>query len=71
MVFNSDMVSFDQLYSNLSYTFRLPKKKSNFCNIKYLSQLYAGTAYAPHRRSQIEKFCARPPLKLYMVSEIN
>ena len=45
MVFNSDMVSFDQLYSNLSYTFRLPKKKSNFCNIKYLSQLYAGTAY--------------------------
>ena len=71
MVFSAHMVSFDQLYLNLSYTFRLPNKKSSFCNVAYLSQLYAGNAYAPKLRDITEKFCARPPLKAYLVSEIN
>ena len=71
MVFNSNKVSFDLLYANLSYTYLLPQKKSNFCNITYLSHLYAGKAYAPKRNALTEKFCARPPLKEFLVREIN
>ena len=71
MAFDSRACSFAELYEKMSYTFRLPSRKSNFCNVAYLGEVYSGRAYAPKRREVVEKFCARTPTKQFLEEQIN